>query len=182
LAICLANTIGICCCCGHRGIDGWEYYWSDSRSCLQCGLLSDVNMDSIHMVIDQRLGLDSIIVLHSRRSMKSLKPCDMYIDSNGTRVEALVPIYTFIYFAADKVGSGSFGLIFLIILAGLPATQVKSGTFFVTTLPAPTVTPLPIVTPGSTITLPPNQQSSPIVIGLPSSGPWIPFRRNGSSG
>lgn len=32
----------------------------------------------------------------------------------------------------------------------------------VTTLPAPMVTPLPIVTPGSTMTLPPNQQSSPM--------------------
>lgn len=52
----------------------------------------------------------------------------------------------------------------------------------VTTLPAPTVTPRPIVTPGRTTTLPPNQQSSPIVIGPPSSGPFTPFLKNGSRG
>lgn len=39
-----------------------------------------------------------------------------------------------------------------------------------------------IVTPGRTITYPPSQQSSPITIGAPSSGPLIPFRRKGSRG
>jgi len=72
------------------------------------------------------------------------------------------------YFA---VGSGADGTTFLIIRAGFPATTWKAGTSFVTTLPAPTVTPRPIVTPGSTMALPPNQQSSPMVIGAPSSGP-----------
>jgi hypothetical protein len=55
-----------------------------------------------------------------------------------------------------SVGSGSFGSIFLMILAGLPATQWKSGTSLVTTLPAPITQPLPMVTPGRTVTLPPN--------------------------
>jgi hypothetical protein len=81
-----------------------------------------------------------------------------------------------------SLGSGAFGSILLITLAGLPATTQKSSTPLVTTLPAPTVTPLPIVTPGHTIAFPPNQQSSPIVIGAPNSGPLIPLRRNGSRG
>ena len=72
--------------------------------------------------------------------------------------------------------------IFFKIRAGLPTTQTKSGTSLVTTLPAPTVTPLPMVTPGRTITLPPNQQSSPMTIGRPDSGPRVPFRTNGSRG
>lgn len=37
-----------------------------------------------------------------------------------------------------------------ITLAGLPATTVRSGTSFVTTLPAPTTAPEPTVTPGKT--------------------------------
>ncbi|KAG9232038.1 hypothetical protein BJ875DRAFT_335846, partial [Amylocarpus encephaloides] len=52
----------------------------------------------------------------------------------------------------------------------------------VTTLPAPIVQPLPMVMPGRTITLPPNQQSSPTTISPPNSGPLVPLRRNGSSG
>lgn len=79
-------------------------------------------------------------------------------------------------------GSGSFTSIFLMIRAGLPATTWKSGTSFVTTLPAPIVQPRPMVMPGNTIAFPPNQQSAPIVIGPPNSGPLIPFRRNGSRG
>jgi hypothetical protein len=72
--------------------------------------------------------------------------------------------------------------IFFMILAGLPATHTLSGTSFVTTLPAPTVTPRPIVTPGRMMQLPPNQQSSPMVMGLPNSGPLVPFRTAGSRG
>ena len=49
--------------------------------------------------------------------------------------------------------------------AGTPATSTSSGTSRVTTLPAATITLLPIVTPGHTVTLPPSQQSSPMVIG-----------------
>ncbi|OTA96819.1 hypothetical protein M434DRAFT_66819, partial [Hypoxylon sp. CO27-5] len=52
----------------------------------------------------------------------------------------------------------------------------------VTTEPAPIVDPRPIVTPGRTITLPPNQQSSPIIIGAPLSGPLVPLRTRGSVG
>lgn len=66
--------------------------------------------------------------------------------------------------------------------AGFPATTTWSGTSFVTTLPAPTVTPRPMVTPGRTMQLPPNQQSSPMVMGLPDSGPRVPLRSVGSSG
>ena len=85
------------------------------------------------------------------------------------------------------------------IRAGLPATTQKAGTSckkirsrrytegaitrtFVTTLPAPTTTPRPSLTPGSMLTLPPIQQSSPIVISFPSSGPCVPCRTRGSSG
>lgn len=50
--------------------------------------------------------------------------------------------------------------------AGLPATTQSGGTSLVTTLPAPTTEPSPIVMPGSTITPPPSQQRSPIEIGL----------------
>jgi hypothetical protein len=53
---------------------------------------------------------------------------------------------------------------------------------FVTTLPAPTIEPLPTVTPGQIITLPPSQQSSSIQTSLPSSGPAVPFLKAGSSG
>ncbi|KAF1357701.1 hypothetical protein EJ07DRAFT_127565, partial [Lizonia empirigonia] len=58
--------------------------------------------------------------------------------------------------------------------AGLPATTVKSGTLFVTTLPAPTTHPRPIVTPGRIIAFPPIQQSCPTWISFPSSGPRVP--------
>jgi hypothetical protein len=53
---------------------------------------------------------------------------------------------------------------------------------FVTTLPAPTVLPRPIVTPGHTVTLPPIQTSSSIVMGFPDSGPFVPFLKSGSRG
>jgi hypothetical protein len=66
--------------------------------------------------------------------------------------------------------------------AGLPATMVNSGTLFVTTLPAPTTQPLPTVTPGRKITFPPIQQSSPMWISFPSSGPQSPRRTTGSAG
>jgi hypothetical protein len=52
----------------------------------------------------------------------------------------------------------------------------------VTTLPAPTVEPFPILTPGKMTTLPPIQQSSSIHTSLPSSGPVVPLRTSGSSG
>ncbi|OCK89121.1 uncharacterized protein K441DRAFT_585355, partial [Cenococcum geophilum 1.58] len=52
----------------------------------------------------------------------------------------------------------------------------------VTTLPAPTTHPLPSVTPGNITTFPPIQQSSPIWISLPSSGPCVPLRSAGSRG
>ncbi|KAI1354468.1 hypothetical protein F5Y01DRAFT_251199 [Xylaria sp. FL0043] len=54
----------------------------------------------------------------------------------------------------------------------------KSGISFVTTLLAPIVQPLPIVTPGMMVVLPPIQQSSPMVTGLAYS---IPSRRDCTS-
>ena len=45
----------------------------------------------------------------------------------------------------------------LITLAGTPATRLFGGTSLVTTLPAAITEPSPIVTPGVTTTLPPNQ-------------------------
>ncbi|PSR74472.1 hypothetical protein BD289DRAFT_354870, partial [Coniella lustricola] len=56
-------------------------------------------------------------------------------------------------------------------LAGLPTATLKSGTSLVTTLPAPMVQPLPILTPGIIVTLPPIQQSSPIETGMAYSTP-----------
>lgn len=70
----------------------------------------------------------------------------------------------------------------LMILAGLPATTQFGGTSFVTTDPAPTTDPFPIVTPASTITFPHSQQSSPIVMGAPNSGPFVPFLVAAESG
>lgn len=52
----------------------------------------------------------------------------------------------------------------------------------VTTAPAPTVAPLPILTFATIVTLPHIQQSSSTVIRPPISGPLVPFRTAGSSG
>ncbi|KAI1502674.1 hypothetical protein F5X99DRAFT_378063 [Biscogniauxia marginata] len=78
--------------------------------------------------------------------------------------------------------SGGTSRIGLKTLAGLPHATMKGGISLVTTLPAPMVQPRPIVTPGRTIQFPPNQQSSPIVIGAPFSGPFVPLRTLGSVG
>jgi nitrate reductase gamma subunit len=45
-----------------------------SGSRIQRWVLSNVHMDSIHMVIDQRLGLNSIIILNSRRALSNANP------------------------------------------------------------------------------------------------------------
>ncbi|KPV72337.1 uncharacterized protein RHOBADRAFT_3806, partial [Rhodotorula graminis WP1] len=52
----------------------------------------------------------------------------------------------------------------------------------VTTLPAPIVVPRPILTPGRTTTDAASQQSSPISMGAPISGPAVPLRMAGSVG
>ncbi|KAL2842483.1 hypothetical protein BJX68DRAFT_244743 [Aspergillus pseudodeflectus] len=52
----------------------------------------------------------------------------------------------------------------------------------VTTLPAPITAPFPILTPWRTVTFPASQQSSPIWISWPVSGPFVPFRSSGSRG
>ena len=52
-------------------------------------------------------------------------------------------------------------------LAGLPAAKLLQGIGFVTTLPAPTTEPEPIVTPPRMMTRMANQTSSPMVIVPP---------------
>lgn len=52
------------------------------------------------------------------------------------------------------------------IRAGLPAITTLSPNDFVTTLPAPTITLLPKVTPGQIIAPPPIHASSPMVTSL----------------
>jgi hypothetical protein len=52
------------------------------------------------------------------------------------------------------------------ILQGFPKASMLSGISFVTTLPAPIVTLLPMVIPGKTTVLPPIQTLSPICIGF----------------
>ena len=65
----------------------------------------------------------------------------------------------------------TFYLISLTFLQGLPYAIELSGMSFVTTLPAPIVTLLPIVTPGSTTTFPPNHTLLPTLIGFTYSKP-----------
>jgi hypothetical protein len=62
------------------------------------------------------------------------------------------------------------GLTFFTIRAGLPTTTLYSSTSFVTTLPAPTTQPFPIVTPANIVALPPIQQSSPIYFNINNRG------------
>ena len=59
------------------------------------------------------------------------------------------------------------------ILAGFPPITTLSPKLLVTTAPAATTTLFPKVTPGTIVALPPIQQLSPIVIGLPNSVPLI---------
>ena len=59
----------------------------------------------------------------------------------------------------------------LITRAGLPARTTLSPKDLVITAPAPATTLFPSVTPGRTMTPPPAQKLSPIVMGLPHSAP-----------
>ena len=52
---------------------------------------------------------------------------------------------------------------------GLPAATTFAGMSRVTTLPAPTTTLSPMVTPGVTTVLPPNQTLFPMATGWPYS-------------
>lgn len=54
---------------------------------------------------------------------------------------------------------------FLFTTAGFPAASESAGMSCTTTLPAAMMHLGPIVTPGNTVTPPPSQQLSPIVIG-----------------
>ena len=68
----------------------------------------------------------------------------------------------------------------LITRAGLPTRTTLSPKDLVITDPAPATTLFPSVTPGRTMTPPPAQKLSPIVIGLPYSTPEL--RSCGSNG
>ena len=61
--------------------------------------------------------------------------------------------------------SNNYTSIFLISLAGTPPTIVFGSTSFVTTAPAATTAPSPIVTPASTVALDPIHTFLPIWIG-----------------
>lgn len=143
-------------------------------------------MVSVHLGIDQRFGIDNFIVFLPRWSMNG--------GTMATAIQLHPPHEFWPYIRSAtacinspalevfRFGSGALHTIFLMTRAGFPTATLKSGISFVTTLPAPIVTPLPMVTPGTTTTLPPSQQSSPIVIGAPPSGPLMPSRRKGSRG
>lgn len=60
----------------------------------------------------------------------------------------------------------SFINLFFISLAGIPPTTVYGLTFLVTTEPAATIEPLPIVTPGSKIVPAASQTSSSTITFL----------------
>lgn len=55
------------------------------------------------------------------------------------------------------------------IRAGLPTATTLAGRSLVTTLPAPTTVFTPMVTPGSTVTLPPSHTLSPRTMGAARS-------------
>ena len=65
----------------------------------------------------------------------------------------------------------SSSVIFLITRQGLPTATTSSGISFVTTEPAPITECLPMLTPGTTVTLPPSQAPSPILIVFAFSMP-----------
>lgn len=81
-----------------------------SRSCLQRRILSDVNMDPIHLVIDQRLRLDSILVLHSGWSMNGPTLCNMYIIANRVLSRNTRSIHTPYLFCCRQSWVGLFWL------------------------------------------------------------------------
>ena len=58
-----------------------------------------------------------------------------------------------------------------ITLHGFPAANTLSGISRVTTLPAPMIDRLPMVTPGQITAEPPTHTSSPITMGLANSSP-----------
>ena len=60
-------------------------------------------------------------------------------------------------------------------LAGLPATVAPAATSRVTTLPAPTIAPSPMLTPGNRIAAPPIQTCSPISTDRAISSPSVRF-------
>src|SRR5664280_1499208 len=60
----------------------------------------------------------------------------------------------------------------LIFLAGTPPTTMPASTFFVTTAPAATRQPWPIVTPAVTVTWAASQQPLPITMGADFGTPY----------
>lgn len=80
--------------------------------------------------------------------------------------------------------AGHNGVLRHILSISASTSQICTQTALtlVTTLAAPTTLPLPTFTPGRIVTLPPIQQSSPISISAPPSGPCVPFLTSGSRG
>ena len=87
----------------------------------------------------------------------------------GTKITAVTWPYLSSLFALkitrEIINYSTYGF-FLMIRAGLPAITTLSPNDFVTTLPAPTITLLPKVTPGQIMDPPPIHTSSPIVTSL----------------
>src|SRR5262249_28439897 len=74
-------------------------------------------------------------------------------------------------FRCSPMAPESSGVSVRMTRAGTPATTLKSGTSFVTTLPAAMRHPLPIVTPATTTTFAQSHVPRPTRMGLASYGP-----------
>ena len=70
-----------------------------------------------------------------------------------------------------SIGGHFYCSIVLMTFAGTPAIRLLSGIFLVTTAPAAITHPAPMVTPGITETLAPNQQLFPTLTGNAFSKP-----------
>lgn len=65
-----------------------------------------------------------------------------------------------------KASYNRYCFLYLTTFAGLPAITLYGGNDFVTTADAPTILPLPIITPGSIVTREPIHTSSSMTTGL----------------
>ncbi|KAI0552979.1 hypothetical protein F4679DRAFT_31919 [Xylaria curta] len=133
-------------------------------------MLQDVDMDSLYMGPHQCIDSNCLVFYYSGGPLRSphCYASDIGISAGGTKPGG-----------SSSAGTCRTGLM---TLAGFPTATMKGGMSLVTTLPAPIVQPRPMVTPAKTITFPPSQQSSPMIIGAPSSGPFVPLRTRGSVG
>lgn len=80
----------------------------------------------------------------------------------GNRVEGGIKSYSGVI---GIIMSWNYSLKRRFTTAGLPAARESAGMSRTTTLPAAMMERAPMLTPGHTVTPPPSQQSSPIVIG-----------------